>query len=210
MRIQTAIDRVTVERAVEIIEQIGDAADIIEIGTSLIKEYGISGSVRALKERFPGRCFLADIKTCDEGAYEFEKVYEAGADIATVMGFSSMDTIASCADIARKYQKEYFIDLLEVEGDRLGLLADRFPDAIFGIHLASDKGGKGLENLVQRMCEILKGVSKIAAAGGVRLETLGLMKDCGVDTVIVGGAITKAPDIHEAASAFASGAKDKG
>ena len=38
MRLQVAIDRVSVERADEIIELTAGCADIIEIGTSLIKD----------------------------------------------------------------------------------------------------------------------------------------------------------------------------
>ena len=102
MRLQAAIDRVSVERAAEIIELKAGYADIIEVGTSLIKDYGLEGSVRVLRDRFPEQCILADIKTCDEGAYEFRKRYEAGADIPTVMGFSSIPTIKACRSKAER------------------------------------------------------------------------------------------------------------
>ena len=46
-------------------------------------------------------------------------------------------------------------------------------------------------------------IEKIAVAGGVKLENIELMKRYGIDTVIVGGAISKAADIREAAEAFA-------
>ena len=81
MRLQAAIDRVSLEQADEIIAQTAGYADIIEVGTSLIKDFGLEGSVRILKEKYPGQCILADIKTCDEGAYEFRKTYENGGRV---------------------------------------------------------------------------------------------------------------------------------
>ena len=71
MRLQVAIDRVNLKTAEAMIEEMRGMADIIEVGTSLIKDYGLENSVARFKKRFPDQCFLADIKTCDEGAYEF-------------------------------------------------------------------------------------------------------------------------------------------
>ena len=61
MRLQAAIDRVTVERAAEIIEQTHGYADIIEVGTSLIKDFGLAGSVKVLKEKYPDQLSLIHI-----------------------------------------------------------------------------------------------------------------------------------------------------
>ena len=203
MRLQAAIDRVSLERADEIIRLTGGYADIIEVGTSLIKDFGLSGSVKILKDKYPEQCILADIKTCDEGEYEFREAYKAGCDIPTVMGFSSIPTIKACQKVAQEYQKEYMIDLLEVSEEKLEELKREFPEAIFCVHLPSDNQGKGLEELVVRMCRQLEGIGKIAVAGGVTLVTLDIMKQAGVDIVIVGGAITKEQDITEATEKFA-------
>lgn len=203
MRLQVAIDRVSTERAEEIIKLTAGYADIIEIGTSLIKDFGLEGSVKLLKEKYPKQCILADIKTCDEGAYEFRRTYECGGDIPTVMGFSSLSTLRACQKEAEKFGKEYMIDLLEVSDEKLEILKKEFPEAVFGIHLPSDDQGEGLEQLVLHMCAQLKGVEKIAVAGGVTLDTIGIMKNAGIDIVIVGSAINKAKDITETAKIFA-------
>lgn len=203
MRLQAAFDRVSVERAAELTGLVKGYADIIEVGTSLIKDYGLDGSVRVLKEKYPDQCILADIKTCDEGEYEFRKSYEAGADIPTVMGFSSVATIRACQNVAHEFGKEYMIDLLEVSDEKLTVLKKEFPDAIFGVHLPSDNQGEGLVELVKHMCARMEGIAKIAVAGGVKLDTLDVMKQAGVDIVIVGGAISKSEDVTAAAKAFA-------
>lgn len=203
MRLQLAIDRVSVEQALDLIEQTKGYADIIEVGTSLIKDFGLAGSVKVIKERYPNQCILADIKTCDEGAYEFRKTYEAGGDIPTVMGMSSIPTIRACQEVAEEFGKEYMIDLLEVPDEKLRVLKEEFKEAIFCVHLPSDNAGEGLEELVRHMCEKLAGVEKIGVAGGVTIETVNVMKEAGVDLVVVGGAITRSGDIEASTKAFA-------
>ncbi len=203
MKLQVAIDRTDLETAEAMIEEIKESADIIEIGTSLIKDYGLDRSVAYFRKRFPEQCFLADIKTCDEGAYEFRKTYEAGGDIPTVMGFSSVTTIRACADVAREFGKEYMIDLLEVPAERIRVLGEAFPEAVFCIHLPSDRQGEGLAELVRSSIRELSGVRKIAAAGGVTLDTVPLLKECGIEIGIVGSAITKSGNKRETAARFA-------
>ncbi len=203
MRLQAAIDRVSLEKADEIIRLTAGYADIIEVGTSLIKDFGLAGSVGILKEKYPKQCILADIKTCDEGEYEFREAYKAGCDIPTVMGFASIPTIKACQKVAFECEKEYMIDLLEVPGEKLRALKKEFPEAIFCVHLPSDNQGRGLKELVIHMCEQMDGIEKIAVAGGVTLDTVEIMKQAGVDIVIVGGAITRAEDITAAAIEFA-------
>lgn len=203
MRLQAAIDRVSLERADEIIRLTGGYADIIEVGTSLIKDFGLAGSVGVLKAKYPDQCILADIKTCDEGEYEFREAYKAGSDIATVMGFSSVQTIRACQKVALEYGKEYMIDLLEVSEEKLNELKENFPEAIFCVHLPSDNQGRGLKELVNRMCGQMDGIEKIAVAGGITSDTVDIVKQAGVDIVIIGGAITKTENITAAARKFA-------
>ncbi|MDF2819761.1 MAG: hypothetical protein K0R15_202 [Clostridiales bacterium] len=206
MKIQVAIDRVTVEQAIETIEAVKDYADIVEIGTSLIKDYGLE-SVRRIKKAFPLVKILADIKTIDEAEYEFIAVYEAGADIATVMGGSALASIEICRNVAQKYKKEYMIDLLEVSDDKLNELK-QFKDAIFCVHLPADKDGVGLEALVEKSSKQLEGCPRLAVAGGVSLSTLSIIKNGGYEIAIVGGAITKAENMKEMARDFARKARD--
>ena len=44
MKLQLAIDRVTLEDAINILEDTQEFIDIVEIGTSLIKDYGIDSN----------------------------------------------------------------------------------------------------------------------------------------------------------------------
>jgi 3-hexulose-6-phosphate synthase len=196
-----AIDRVSVIEAERIIRLAEGRADIIEAGTSLIKDFGLANSVGFLKKQFPEQTILADIKTIDEGEYEFRRAFEAGADIATVMGAASSATIQACQRIAREYCRTYMIDLLGLNREEIQALRI-FEDAVFCLHIPTDCAGIGLTEMVRANMEPLAGIPRIAAAGGVRLETIPFFKSAGIEIVIVGGAITKSSDITKAVKDF--------
>lgn len=200
MKLQVAIDRVSIEKAIEIIEEVKDYADIIEIGTSLIKDFGLE-SVRTIREKFPNVTILADIKTVDEAEYEFEAVYNAGADIATVLGGASLETIRICKRIANKYKKDYLIDLIEVSYEKQEALKE-FSDGIICVHMPSDNNGQVLENIINSSLENLKCFNRLAVAGGVSKDIIGTIKKAKFHIAIVGGAITKSGNIKEAAKNF--------
>ena len=200
MKLQVAIDRVSIERAIEIIRETYPYADIIEVGTSLIKDFGLD-SVRVIRREFPNKTILADIKTVDEAEYEFEAVYNAGADIATVLGGASLETIRICQRVANKHNKDYLIDLLETSKEKQELLKE-FSDGIICVHLPSDKEGNGLEELIDEALENLKDFPKLSVAGGVNVSNIDTIKKANFKIAIVGGAITKAENIAETAKNF--------
>ncbi len=149
MKLQVAIDRVDIPRAEAIIElEVAGEADIIEIGTSLTKEYGLRAlaPVRELLFSPPagetGRkvVLLGDIKTCDEGKYEFDLGFDCGFAYLTVMGSSSLGTLEVCAASAADHGGEMMIDLLECdEFSRIELISG-FPDAVYCLHTSVDSG----------------------------------------------------------------------
>ena len=200
MKLQVAVDRVSIEKAIYIIKEVEEYADIIEIGTSLIKDFGLE-SVRRIKKEFPNKIILADIKTVDEAEYEFEAVYNAGADIATVLGGASLETLRICRRVANKYKKDYIIDLIEVSKEKQESLKE-FSDGIICVHLPSDNGKCGLEDLINSTIGSLKDFNRLAVAGGVSKDSISTIKKAKFHIAVVGGAITKAEDIKEAAKDF--------
>jgi len=200
MKIQLAIDRVSIEEAMEIIEETASYVDIIEIGTSLIKDFGLE-SIHKIKQRFPNISTLADIKTIDEAAYEFQAFYNAGADIATVMGVASLETIKICKKVANEFGKDYMIDLLETSQEKQEELK-QFKDAILCVHLPSDKDGHGLEALIESTLIKIKDFPRLAVAGGIKLSNINAIKKAKFEIAIIGGAITKAENRGEMAKRF--------
>lgn len=198
MKIQLAVDRVTIEEAVDIIEQAKDSIDIIEIGTSLFLDYG-QESLHTLRKRFD-HPILADIKTMDEAEYEFKRVFGNGADIATVMGASAIETIRICQKTAQAFNKDYMIDLLEVNDEKIQQLK-AFEDAIICLHLPKDKKGS-LKEYVESFVKKHQLTNRLAAAGGITLEDMPYLKEAGIEIAVVGSAITKSDNITESAKSF--------
>lgn len=200
MKIQLAVDRVSIDKAKSIIKEAEPYVEIIEVGTALIKDFGMN-SISEIKSSFPDKTILADIKTIDEGAYEFKAAFLNGADIATVMGAASLDTISDCYQVAYELNKTMMIDLLEVDDEKIHQLK-KFRDAIFCVHLASDKREGNLDTLLKSFKEKFPEISNIAVAGGVSLDNIREIKEAAVEIVIIGEAITKADDISKSAKEF--------
>jgi len=200
MKIQLAIDRVSIEKAKEISREASPYIDIIEVGTALIKDFGVI-SIKEIKEAFPNKIILADIKTIDEGAYEFQAAFNSGADIATVMGAASVSTLKACYKVAKDFGKLMMIDLLEVGYEKIEMLTE-FTDAIFCIHSPSDGGEQSLISLLKEFKIKFPAISKLAVAGGVNYQTITSIKEANVEIVIIGGAITKASSIENEAKKF--------
>lgn len=203
MKIQLAVDRVTLEEAITIIEQAHPHFDIIEVGTSLFLDYGLE-SVRQIRSCFD-QPILADFKTMDEAEYEFNQIYSNGADIATVMGATSLDTIRICQRVAQKYNKAYMIDIMEVSDEKIKELAE-FKDAIIALHLPKDKNAD-LRTYIEDFVSKHQLDNQLAAAGGITLEDLPYLKEAGIEIAIVGSAITKNEDIEQTAKQFKEGAQ---
>ncbi len=79
MKLQLALDDITLEDALSLVRTVRDYIDIIEIGTPFVIEYGME-AVRVMKKEFPEKEILADLKIMDAGDYEAEEALKAGAD----------------------------------------------------------------------------------------------------------------------------------
>ncbi|MGG1677870.1 3-hexulose-6-phosphate synthase [Neobacillus sp. NRS-1170] len=203
MKLQLALDRMTIAEAIELTKQVEDSIDWVEVGTSLIKEFGMS-SVKELKQAFPNKVIVADMKTIDNARYEFEMTFEAGADIATVMGVSPFVTIDACIEVAKRYNKLVMFDLLNTSKEQVCELL-KYNEAIFCAHVSKDEQEEsGAQNLGTKHGELLSDPTlKLAAAGGITLDSLeSLRKTLNPSVVIVGSAITKAKNPSEAAVKF--------
>ena len=200
MKIQLALDRMEISDAIELTRQVEDFIDWIEVGTSLIKEFGVL-SIQEIRQAFPNKQIVADIKTIDNARYEFELCYEAGADVATVMGVSPLVTIDTCMEVANRYQKKVMIDLLNTSDEQKRELL-RYNNAIFCEHVSKDQQEElGSQNHGTKP-SVFSGF-QVAAAGGIKLESIeDLVRSINTAVVIIGSAITKADNPAEAAAQF--------
>ncbi|MBK5443470.1 MULTISPECIES: 3-hexulose-6-phosphate synthase [Peribacillus] len=197
MIIQLALDRMNMKEAIEMARTVESSIDWIEVGTSLIKEFGTT-SIKKMKNQFPDKKIVADMKTMDNAAYEMDLCFEEGADVATVMGAAPDVTIQKCLEKAREYKGQIMIDLLNVPDSRFEQL-QIYNQAVFCEHVSKDSQ----EIADHAVAKMRKQAGLIrAVAGGITLATLPEMIRQGPDVIIIGSAITKAKDPAEAARLF--------
>lgn len=204
MKLQLALDDLSLEAAIALVARVRGHIDIIEAGTPLIYGYGME-AVRALKARFPEKQVLADMKIMDSGAWETEEAMAAGADYVTVLGVSEDATVRNCLETAGRYGREVVVDMLCVP-DLSGRIRELEALGVRGlaVHTGVDQQAAGRTPLhdLRRMTACAK-KAKISVAGGIRTETVAEYAAYRPEVVIVGGGILHAPDPVAAAAAIA-------
>ncbi|HII95524.1 MAG TPA: bifunctional hexulose-6-phosphate synthase/ribonuclease regulator [Candidatus Methanofastidiosum sp.] len=124
---------------------------------------------------------------------------KAGADIISILGASDDSTINEAIKAAKKYNSEIMVDLINVKNkvDRAAEV-QKMGARYVCIHVGIDQQMKG-ENPLQDIKDVKDAVNiTIATAGGLNSENIPDVVSAGADIVIVGGAITKSPDLLEA------------
>lgn len=198
MKIQLALDRLSKQKCFQILEQTEQSVDWIEVGTGVIKQYGIS-IIKEIKEIYPNKTLVADMKTCDAGKHEAIQAFEAGADITTVMAFAANKTILDTLKVANDYQKRVMIDLLGVSD-----LSKMTELSKLGVDLVSLHFGKDMQEEAEIHTDLFSLTRdfphlEVAVAGGITLQSLPSIIKKNPDTIIVGSAITGAENCNEVA-----------
>jgi len=198
MYLQLALDRLTKEECFDIVDQTREYIDWIEIGTGVIKEYGME-IVREMKKKYPQKTIVADMKTCDAGSHETRQALEAGADITTVMAFAADKTILDSLDVAKSLNKRVMIDLLGVKDKyRINELEKLGVDLV-SLHIGKDMQKQG--KFDTEVFSLVRGYENIdvTVAGGIDLKTLKDILEERILTVIVGSGLTKVKNKEEVA-----------
>ena len=195
MKLQAALDTLTLNECIDLLEETEGFIDIAEVGTPFVIEEGMV-PVKEFKKQFPKIEVLADVKIMDAGEYEADKCFDAGADICTVLGVSHNETIEGVVRSAKKYGKKVMVDMIAVsdlkkrtqEVDQMGV------DYIC-VHTAFDVQKLGQDPLddLKTVNSVIKN-AKSAVAGGVKLETVDAIVEEGAEIIVVGGAICNDKD----------------
>lgn len=195
MKLQLALDTLTIEECEKLLEETKDYVDIAEIGTPFIIQEGMK-PVRLLKEKFPTIEILADTKIMDAGYYEAEIAFQAGADIVTVLGVSNDETIKGAIQAAKDYKGKIYVDMIECQNlQERAKQIESFGADYIGVHTAFDVQSTG-KNPMDDLIEInqVLTTSGTAIAGGVKLATIDGIVEQNPDIIVVGGAICNAKD----------------
>lgn len=193
MKLQVALDTLTLEEALRLLEKIEPFVDIVEVGTPFLIEAGLN-PVREIKKRYPHMTVLADVKIIDGASIEAKSAFEAGADIVTVIGLAHEQTIQDTIDCAKMYQKEVLVDFIASDVPILAKRLEPLGADYFCVHTAVDVQAQK-DGPLAELIALKKTVSvKTAVAGGVHLDSIEEIAKQHPDILIVGSAITKADD----------------
>jgi 3-hexulose-6-phosphate synthase len=196
MEIQIALDRIPLDRAVDITHRVADRVDWIEVGTSLVKEFGQAG-LREVVAAAGSTPVLADLKTVDDVAFEFALAFAAGARSVTVLGLAPEVTLDRAVEVAAAAERELVVDLMGVGPQQAARLADRLPDeVVLAPHVSKDAQGTGAR--VQDQLGPWSRGRRLALAGGLTAPDLVALRGVARLRVIVGSAVTRATDTHAA------------
>lgn len=201
MKLQLALDT-DLKKGLKIAKKVSKHVDMIEMGTPLVKQEGAEVVKKFKKFKKP---IVSDFKTMDTGFLEAEIAFRAGANITTVLGVADIDTVKGAIKAARKYKKETLVDLINVKNkNKIKEIIDLKPDHVC-IHTGIDMQNKGMKPFedLKKLKKILKNSNnrktKVAVAGGIKLENINQVIKHSPDVVIIGGAITKADNPKEVA-----------
>ena len=199
-RLQLALDDLSFEEAMKLLELVKDDVDIVEVGTPLLMRYGTM-PVREILKAYPHLEVLFDSKIMDAGRFEAEIAFEAGAQYVTVLGVTDDATIAQVAQCAGAMGRKSMADLICVDDlkERTASLEALGID-IVAVHTGVDRQAQGATPLgdLRLLRECVK-TAQVAVAGGINARTVGAYMEYSPDIIIVGGGITHAKDPASAA-----------
>lgn len=114
MKLQLALDELTLPEALVFIDKVVDDVDIIEVGTPFLIREGVN-AIKVIKEKYPHKEVLVDAKIMDGGHFESQLLFDAGADYVTVLGVTDLLTIQSCICAAKEAGKQVVVDMICVD-----------------------------------------------------------------------------------------------
>lgn len=194
MKLQVALDLLSTDAAVSLLNEIAPYVDIIEVGTPLVKIEGLE-VLREIKSRWPDKFLFADLKTMDAGALEAELALNAGADAVSVLAVAADRTIAGAVNAANKLGKSVVVDLIGVPPKqrltRINELQKLGVESV-ELHAGLDEQAQEGYSLPALLATIEGTEVKFAVAGGITLDTVDIVAAAGAETAVVGGGIYNA------------------
>jgi 3-hexulose-6-phosphate synthase len=200
--LQIALDYVDGNEVLQLAELVRNYADILDIGTLLLKKEGVR-VIEKIRNAFPDKLVFADTRTLDLGQLEARMVFKAGADMMSVCSMASDTTIALAIREAHLLGKKVVVDLIGTDDfyRQIKRLHHFQPDYIV-IHIGIDERYTA-DTLFEKV-EIIAPISPIplAIAGGIKLDDIPYLLMFQPAIIVVGTAITRSPHPQKAAKDF--------
>lgn len=204
--LQVALDITDVQEAEAVTQRIYHEADIVEAGTILVLEEGLD-SVRALARIIEKQAkLLADVRIVKAGGKIASMVYEAGADIVTIISDATKETFESVVKAKESYtDKEIMIEINDTYTDEALAYWKSLNISYLIFHRGSELTSAALPWQKEEIEEINRLAQlgfKVFVTGGLTLDELATFKGSQVYGFIIGRSITKASDPAEAVKQY--------
>lgn len=200
MLLQIAFDK---PEHLALLPQMTAFADIIEIGTPVLKRFGVS-AITTARELCPEVMILADTKTVDGGQLEADMVFGAGAAFMTVLSCASTATHETVGRRAAAFGATVIVDTI-TESGKMQLLPPNvtFPDSFGYVAVHSPTDARLAGNTSTSHIGAVKQMHdlgfKVSLAGGIGPDTLEAVIAVAPEILVVGSAITESANPKEIA-----------
>lgn len=200
--LQVALDFIDLDEAVGVALKVIEAGvDVIEVGTPLIKTYGLQ-ALDKIKLITKNNLVVADLKTVDATKLEFTPYISRGVDGVTILGIVDDEVVEEAVKICREAKVALIADLMYIHNpvDRALHIADLGVD-IVALHVGVDvqkRRGVTAKELLKEISEISSSGVVVMVAGGIKPYEVGLFAAQGARIIVIGSAITRSLDPYQA------------
>ncbi len=206
---QISVDVSTIKQGLGVADAaLAGGVNIVEMGTPLLKNEGVSNVVPAFRQKFPEALLLADMKTMDGGGGEARSVYAGGGNIVDFLALAGVDTAkAICAvrDEFRKTNSELprlaFADIMvphQGPAAQAVEVAVRMLDAgvdAVGIHLQADARRADpklieshyLDDVARAIFKKVGGAAPVQVVGGLSVADAKGLAQAGLRAFVISG-----------------------
>lgn len=197
-QLQVALDLFSTQAALDVLKKVSEYIDIIELGTPLIIAEGVS-VIKVVKEKYPDKIIFADIKVMDGGKIVPKVVFDAGADMVSVLAAADDATIKGTIELAREMGRKALVDTCAIKDlvSRAKEIETMQPDYLC-VHVGTDIQERGVDPVAQlRKLDDIK--TPKAIAGGIKLDIISAAAQSSAAIIISGGGIYNQPNMGEVA-----------
>ena len=202
--LQLALDAPDIDAALEAARCARGSVDVIEAGTLLCLSAGMA-AVRALRDAFPDRTVVGDVRIVRAGGAIADMAFDAGAHWVTVVGEAPPETVEAAVRSAEAHGGEIQIELHDGWTPEQ---ARQWRDLGIGqviLHSTAEVGAIGAGwseagfDTVRRLADA---GFRVTATGGITADAIPRFAGVPVSVFVAGRAIAGAPDPAAAAARF--------
>lgn len=205
MTFQISFDTPTLEESLHIAQKVAGYADVLEVGTFLLLQYGIA-SVESFRKAFPNHIIFADTKIIDFGRDITNSYAQAGVDWISVMGGTRNAIIQNTCSKAHEFNKKVMLDLLDVHSvEQAALEAKNLGVDALVLHQSHEQD----TFLFSEIWNMARGNTDLPLFITGKITRENIDKICALQPagIIIGKTITSAVDPYQEAEFFASKCK---